>query len=187
MSPVTGIEATPLFKFTLLIPPCIKKNGMNIAINKRTNVPFLLPNKKYRENTKEAVFLLKKAWNGRPVITCKIQAKFTFYYSGKHPDLSNLYESIQDWLGTKHNGAGVIEDDTLIQSHDGSRKIHLCTGCPWYNEETGKRLKSKKHEARCPDVGKCPKVIPRMEIELYEFTEAKVSMKKTGMLPLGGL
>ena len=58
-----------------------------------------------------------------------IQAKFTFYFPrdkvytkkgqvSKHlPDLSNLYELPQDCL-TK---AKVIQDDRLIQSHDGSR------------------------------------------------------------------
>lgn len=49
-----------------------------------------------------------------PVNVC-----FTFYRATRHiVDLSNLYELPQDAL----QKAGILENDALIESHDGSRK-----------------------------------------------------------------
>jgi Holliday junction resolvase RusA-like endonuclease len=63
-------------------------------------------------------------------IDCDIHAQFTFYFpesvyytkkgdrSAKLPDLSNLYELPQDVM----QDMGIIKNDTLICSHDGSRR-----------------------------------------------------------------
>ena len=44
-----------------------------------------------------------------------------FYFKDRQaePDLSNLYHGVEDML----QSCGVIENDKLIVSHDGSRKI----------------------------------------------------------------
>lgn len=63
-------------------------------------------------------------------LTKDLHAKFTFYFpktvyftkkgqrSKKIPDLSNLYMLPEDCL----QKVGIIENDTLIESHDGSRR-----------------------------------------------------------------
>lgn len=54
-------------------------------------------------------------------ITTPINAKLTFYFKNRasEADLSNLYEGIQDELKKMK----VIEDDKLINGHDGSRRV----------------------------------------------------------------
>ena len=48
-----------------------------------------------------------------------VQATFIFYIKKKgRYDLSNLYQGIEDALVT----AQILKDDSLIESHDGSRK-----------------------------------------------------------------
>lgn len=50
-----------------------------------------------------------------------IHIKFLFYRKDKRTcDLSNLYEFPQDVL----QSAGIIKNDSLIESHDGSRKLY---------------------------------------------------------------
>lgn len=54
-------------------------------------------------------------------IPYKMHIKFLFYRGDKrHVDLSNLYEFAQDML----QSAGIIENDCLVESHDGSRKLY---------------------------------------------------------------
>lgn len=57
----------------------------------------------------------------RAAITTPVHVRFLFYRKTKRKcDLSNLYELPQDAL-TK---AGILADDSLIESHDGSRKLY---------------------------------------------------------------
>lgn len=54
-------------------------------------------------------------------ITYPLHIKFLFYRADRRKvDLSNLYEFAQDAL----QAAGIIENDCLIESHDGSRKLY---------------------------------------------------------------
>lgn len=54
-------------------------------------------------------------------ITYRMHVKFLFYRGDhRNVDLSNLYEFPQDVL----QKAGIIENDCLIESHDGSRKLY---------------------------------------------------------------
>jgi Holliday junction resolvase RusA-like endonuclease len=48
-----------------------------------------------------------------------LKAQFYFGNRKNEPDLSNLYQGIEDVL----QKAGVIQNDKQIVSHDGSRKI----------------------------------------------------------------
>lgn len=69
-------------------------------------------------------------------ITTDVSAKITFYFPTKRfftkegkrnkklPDISNLYELVQDCL----QKAGVLFDDNQIDNHDGSRRK------PWPSE-----------------------------------------------------
>jgi Holliday junction resolvase RusA-like endonuclease len=109
-------------KIKLLITgnPAIKKNSRTIAYNRRTGrmYPVKSANLEAAENL--ATWQLQDQWR-RPAITTPVAVKFLFYRGDKRRvDLSNLYEFVQDVL----QGAGVIEDDVLIESHDGSRKLY---------------------------------------------------------------
>lgn len=54
-------------------------------------------------------------------LTYPLHIKFLFYRENRrHADLSNLYEFPQDVL----QQAGIIANDCLIESHDGSRKLY---------------------------------------------------------------
>lgn len=81
-------------------------------------------------------------------IDCDLQAKFTFFFpetvyftkkgtrSMTLPDLSNLYELPQDIM----QKVGIIKNDTLICSHDGSRR-EAVEGDKYYLEIELIRLK----------------------------------------------
>lgn len=54
-------------------------------------------------------------------ISYRMHVKFLFYRGDRRVvDLSNLYEHPQDSL----QRAGIIANDSLIESHDGSRKLY---------------------------------------------------------------
>jgi Holliday junction resolvase RusA-like endonuclease len=113
-----------------------KKNNKRIRKNRRTG--------KYFVGTDDPEILLEKQLVQKLMIerlkkridkpiTDRIIAKFTFfmpmtvYYTKKAAinlkigDISNLYQMPEDAL-TK---AGIIEDDTLIEGHDGSRRLPI--------------------------------------------------------------
>ncbi len=157
-----------LFQYTLPIPPVVKKNSKTGGRNPRTGKHFPGVNKKYQKYTPGAILLLRRQWAGKSPLDCQIHTKFTFYYSGPEPDLSNLYEAIQDWLQVK-NGAGIIADDRAIHSHDGSRKHHVCKGCAYYAPKTKKRLNSTRRLQRCPGFKNCEGARPRIGIQIFAF------------------
>jgi Holliday junction resolvase RusA-like endonuclease len=56
-------------------------------------------------------------------IRSDVEVTFEFFLKDKRRyDLSNLYQGPEDALVK----AGILEDDSLIQSHDGSRKHRSC-------------------------------------------------------------
>jgi len=155
-------------KFVIYGSPAVLKNNKQIVmLGKR---PMLIPSKKARAYEKMALPIFKKIWGDREPINKRIHLKFTFYVacredSKNSPDLSNLYEMPQD-LMTK---AGIIEDDRLVCSHDGSRIIKMCSlRCPARSIiKSGKRKGELKDS--CGAVKKCP--YERTDIEVYSFDE----------------
>jgi Holliday junction resolvase RusA-like endonuclease len=100
--------------------PAIKKNSRTIAYNRRTGrmYPVKSANLEAAENL--ACWELQEQWK-RPAITTPVSVKFLFYRGDKRRvDLSNLYEFAQDAL----QAAGILADDFLIESHDGSRRLY---------------------------------------------------------------
>lgn len=108
-----------LIMFTVLGEPAVKKNSMRIvSFGGRSSIrPSIL----YEVWASRALYQIKMQWlklNRKP-IKGPVEITVQFYRSTKRDvDLSNLYEGIQDCLTT----AGVWIDDTIVQSHDGSRK-----------------------------------------------------------------
>ena len=110
-------------KFNLVITgnPAIKKNSRTIAYNRRTGRMYPVKSKRLYGAEKLANIELRNQWQWRRAITTPVAVKFLFYRGDKRRvDLSNLYEFAQDVL----QNAGVIADDVLIESHDGSRKLY---------------------------------------------------------------
>lgn len=104
-----------------------KKRNWTIGRNRSGIMPRIVLTKKYKEWHKSVVDQL---WVQRmtyqasmtgpwELITKPVEATFIFYIKrkGKY-DLSNLYQGIEDALVD----AQILEDDSLIESHDGSRK-----------------------------------------------------------------
>ncbi len=81
---------------------------------------FPIKSRKLLDAEQCAYFELKKQYKGS-TIKHPVHIQFLFYRGDRRRvDLSNLYEFAQDAL----QEAGVIEDDYLIESHDGSRRLY---------------------------------------------------------------
>lgn len=157
-----------IFHCRLTVPPVVKKNSKPLWRNKRTGKLFPGSNKCYAMFTKTALWELVKARRQGSCLFMPLHTKFTFYgfwdeNNGKRPDLNNLYDAPLDWL----EGAGVIANDRLVRSHDGSRLKFVCADCPWYCAESNRRLKSTSRLKRCPGTGRCDKA--GIEIQIFEF------------------
>lgn len=102
-------------ELTLYGKPITKKNHMQIiTINGRSR---LIQSKAYREYEKDC---LNQIWKIEPfsTINIKIQVSCLYYLKDKRKtDLTNLLASSHDIL----QKSGIIEDDALIASVDGSR------------------------------------------------------------------
>ena len=84
--------------------------------------PILLPNKKYLEWEKQAIFQLKKQKKelGLRTIEGEVEVKSMIYrYTKRRMDLLNPQQSIHDVL----EAAGIVRNDFQIKSTDGSRLI----------------------------------------------------------------
>lgn len=105
--------------------PVIKKNNRPIRFNRHTKKRFIGKSEKLESAENCAYYELLAQKNRKRIkeIKGKIHVKFLFYNKTRRKkDLSNLYEFPQDML----EEVGIIENDNLICSHDGSRQFY----CP---------------------------------------------------------
>jgi Holliday junction resolvase RusA-like endonuclease len=99
-----------------------KKSSQQIIVNKKTKRAMLIPNKKYNEWIGGAK---KQLWDqmedkGFETIDTPVAIKCIVYRLTKRKiDLINLLQSIHDAL----EAAGILKNDFLIESTDGSRRI----------------------------------------------------------------
>jgi Holliday junction resolvase RusA-like endonuclease len=99
-----------------------KKSSQSIIINKRTGKMMVIPNKKYMKWEKYAKFQLKEIKENLKLETIdkKVSVRCLIYrLTHRQIDLVNLLQSIHDVLEI----SGIIKNDNLIYSVDGSRKI----------------------------------------------------------------
>jgi Holliday junction resolvase RusA-like endonuclease len=104
-----------------------KKNQKTIFKNRSTGRMFIASKNASAERTLALQILQNGIWN-KKIIAESIRAVFRFHYpdnkdgsrTARVMDLSNLYQGPEDAL-TK---AGVIVDDKLIESHNGSCRIY---------------------------------------------------------------
>ena len=109
-----------LFSCTLTGRVKQKKNSMRI----RRHGYFkssIAPSDVYELWATDAALEISSAWRRRPPIRKPVNAKMVFYLKNHQheADLSNMYQGIEDLL----QECGVLVNDKLIYSHDGSRKV----------------------------------------------------------------
>lgn len=158
-------------KYTIKGTPVILKNGKQISRNRATGKTFLRSSDRVQRQKSGAVMQYRFQHKGEPV-KCPVAVRMTFYGAWKRgggnvPDLSNLYQFYEDTM----EAAGVIVNDSQIESHDGSRRVYMCDGC----HKRGVYQKGEKKGQRKPDCGavkKCP--YERVEIELTEHMEGSL-------------
>ena len=111
--------------------PMSKKRNWTIGRNRSGMMSRIVLTKKYKEWEKGVVdqlWVQRMQYQASMIGPWKpidepVEVCFIFYISKKGKfDLSNLYQGIEDALVK----AQILKDDSLIESHDGSRK-HL--GC----------------------------------------------------------
>jgi len=125
-----------LFSCKFVVPShSVKKNGKQISFNKSTGKRFLRSNDKalFYEKWLTQKLMCEKLKQRIDTINEPVILKLQFYFpeskyytkknivSKNLADISNLYESPQDAL----QKAGIIENDRLVEGHDGSRRIPI--------------------------------------------------------------
>lgn len=104
-----GVE----YKFTIPGNPVVKKNSQRVVMH------GIRPSVLYEVWAARALKIIMKQWEGLTPIKGPVHMEAHYYKDTKREsDLSNLHEGIQDCLTV----AGVWIDDTIVESHDGSRK-----------------------------------------------------------------
>ncbi len=120
------------FKFIIDGQPMSKKRNWTIGRSRSGMMPRIVLTKKYKEWEKSVVDQLwiqrmqyQASYVGPWVpIDEPVEVTFEFFLQDKKKyDLSNLYQGMEDALVD----AQILKDDSLIESHDGSRKY---PGCP---------------------------------------------------------
>jgi len=109
-------------KFIIPGAPAIKKNSRVIRKSFVTGKPFLGKSGKLvaAENLAAYELIDQKNRLRLVMIDFPVTVKFSFYLPTRTtPDLSNLYQLPEDAL----ERAGILENDRLIFSHDGSRRF----------------------------------------------------------------
>jgi Holliday junction resolvase RusA-like endonuclease len=100
------------YKIVILGAPPSKKNS------KVWTGKYLVSNSKYQKWEKHAILQAKTQWKGAPLDTWLRMTAAFYLPTARKSDLSNLYEAPQDML----EKAGILTNDNLIVSHDGSRR-----------------------------------------------------------------
>jgi Holliday junction resolvase RusA-like endonuclease len=101
--------------------PVSKKNSMQLARTK-TGRFFPVPSASYRRwmtLAKKQVASQLAGVAGLPIESPVHLEVLAYRHTKRKIDLSNIYAAVEDML----QKYGVLKDDDLVQSHDGSRKI----------------------------------------------------------------
>jgi Holliday junction resolvase RusA-like endonuclease len=109
-----------LFKITIPGRPRILKNSKKIGRNRFSGKIYVGKSDRYERWAFHMKTFFYRSYKGE-AIDFPINIAFKFYFKdhAHEPDLSNAYQGLEDLLQL----SGVIKNDKLIYSHDGSRKI----------------------------------------------------------------
>lgn len=109
----------------------VLKNNKQIVFNRKTRRSFIKSSDEVLEAKDYLVNVFRSIHDGKPPISQYVSLKCLFYFpkevffnkkgerSKRVPDTSNLYQIVEDAL----EEAGVIENDRLIEDHNGSRRL----------------------------------------------------------------
>lgn len=119
------------FSFIIDGQPMSKKRNWTIGRNRSGMMPRIVLTKKYKEWEKGVIdqlwvqrmqYMATMMGSWKP-INEPVEVTFEFFLKDKKKyDLSNLYQGPEDALVK----ALILADDSLIESHDGSRKHPSC-------------------------------------------------------------
>jgi len=109
------------WSFVLPIAPATKKTSQQI-LHRRGGQPFVAPSAKSGEWEKAAALHLRSAWAQieRKPVDEPVNLQALFYRKELRGDLVNYLQALCDAL----ERAGVVSNDRLITSFDGSRLLH---------------------------------------------------------------
>ncbi len=172
--------------------PIITIPGDVISKKRRYKIVKIGNNYKIALNIKKSILndiikLMRRQW-GLPVITTPIQIKFMFYIPNfppnnkvDHDNAKQLYLDLlqidkykvertgknkgKEYLAS--SGAGIIADDKLIQSTDGTRFVFLCKKCKWGVTGERRQFTKNKEKMGCPGPKSCKD--RRIEIEINDM------------------
>ena len=111
------LTPTEEITFTISGPPKVKKNSQRIVMG------GIRPSIAYELWAGQAMFQIDKMMKklNRAPINGRVEMEAHYYRNTRvRADLSNLHEGIQDCL----SNMGFWIDDSIIESHDGSRKFY---------------------------------------------------------------
>ncbi|NCC50211.1 MAG: RusA family crossover junction endodeoxyribonuclease [Spartobacteria bacterium] len=117
--------------YTIHGHPAILKNSKRIIRRGRSHIAIM--SKAAEQYRALAIAQLKIQKADKPTITEPVALTIITCIACRHgagnmPDASNLYQFPEDLL----QDAGIIENDSQVEHHDGSRRVCLCDGCPDY-------------------------------------------------------
>jgi len=131
-------------KITITGHPLVLKNNKQIIVVNGRRIIKSNPRVEAYQHAK-AMEIVEQIGTYFKPLTGKIEAKMIFYGAwktgGTVPDLDNLLCLPLDLL----TACGVIEDDSLVESFDGSRRVRMCDCCSY--------RKFKRGGGRHPDCG----------------------------------
>ena len=117
-----------LAKLTIPGKPVVLKNSKQIIVVNGRRI--IKSNPRVEAWQHKAIASLCEQWGDRPAIAEPVNLAIRSFGPWKssgenNPDASNLYQAPEDVL----EAAGVLVDDGLVESHDGSRRICMCDTC----------------------------------------------------------
>ncbi len=140
---------------------------------------------------RDIIKTMKDCWKLQTIET-PVQIKFTFYVPSFPPnngiDHDNAKQLYLDLLQADKikihrkgkskglpylasEGAGIILDDKIVQSTDGTRFKFMCYTCQWGTEGKRRQFTRKKEKCGCPGPQKCTD--RRVEIEITDMILSK--------------
>lgn len=110
-----------VIKLTIPGRPITKKNSLKIIINRRTMRPMVVPSEAYKAYEAASLWHLKQYRIKTITYPVNVCARYWMPNRRSKPDLLGLQQATADIL----EAAGIVENDVLIVSWDGSRVMGI--------------------------------------------------------------
>lgn len=160
--------------------PAVLKNSKQIMVNRRTGKRFVTSSDAAKKYRLACALQLRRQWGGRKPLDFPVNLKVVSFGpwkfadgqpEGNVPDASNLLQMPEDVF----TEAGIIVDDRLVESHNGSHRVYLCDGpCPRRPVYHCGPRRGQYRDTKCDLVKRCP--FSRVEIEI---TRAEINIPES--------